>query len=367
MKNVVIIYGAKSCEHDISIITACLARGYFANHCVYGVYLDKDDVAYLIPNDYTPAAHVKESFKNKVVFLTGERALGIMRRNRICKKINIDVAVNCCHGAHGEDGTAAAICGLLNVPFVGSGITSSAIAMDKILTKRVLQSLDMPVVNGFEADVQTAEQLEELSKGYKFPLIVKPNTLGSSIGVELCRNLDELTEGVYRALKYDGRVLVEEALTDFTELNCAAMRTCNAAVVSRVDVPVTANDLLTFEDKYIESSAESAENNGNKISRLITEQVQALTRSIYEKLGYGGVIRVDYLYDNVTDKLYVNEINSIPGSLAYGLFSDRYAILQYGDMLIKQAEEDYAKTAMLTTTFNSSVLSGGTGAKRRKK
>ena len=95
--------------------------------------------------------------------------------------------------------------------------------------------------------------------------------------------------------------------------------------------------------------------------------MQALTRSIYEKLGYGGVIRVDYLYDNVTDKLYVNEINSIPGSLAYGLFSDRYAISQYGDMLIKQAEEDYAKTAMLTTTFNSSVLSGGTGAKRRKR
>lgn len=364
-KNIVLLYGGKSCEHDISIITACLARGYFANYSLYGVYLDKNNVAYLVPNDYAPAKHVSGKLTQKVAFLTGEKTLAVIKRNRIVKRIPIDVVVNCCHGAHGEDGTAAAVCGLLNVPIVGSPITASAVAMDKILTKQVLNSLDIPVVQGFEINRDNVKRLAELIDSYQFPLIVKPNTLGSSIGVAVCKSFDELQQNVDAALKYDDRVLCEKALTNFCELNCSAMRTEGKVISGRVDVPATANDILTFADKYI--SNEAPELAKPSAPDEAVKQAKELTEQIYSRLGYCGVIRVDYLYDNEDKKLYVNEINSIPGSLAYGLWSDVYAVTDYGDALIRQAERDFAEQMKLVTTFNSSVLSAGSGAKRGKK
>ena len=365
MKNVIIIYGGKSCEHDISIITACLAKGYFANHNVYCVYLDKTDCAYLVPNDYTPAMHVSGKLKQKAVFLTGERSVGVLKRNRVVKRIPVDIAVNCCHGVHGEDGTVAALCGLLNAPIVGSDITSSAVAMDKILSKQVLSGLNLPVVDGFEVSKSNISRLDELTAERAYPLIVKPNSLGSSIGVAVCKDYDELVFNLNAALKYDNRVLVEIALTDFYELNCAAMRVDGNVVTSRVDVPVTAHDILTFEDKYV--NGETARPLKCDANYETVNRVKALTEEIYSKIGFGGVIRVDYLFDNVGQKLYVNEINSIPGSLAYGLFNDVYAITEYGDALIKQAERDFSDKCGLVTAFSSSVLTQGSGAKRRKK
>lgn len=362
MKNLMIIYGGKSCEHDISIITACLAKGYFANHNLYCVYLNKSNEAYLVKNDFTPAMHVDGKLTQKAVFLAGERAIGILKRNRIVKRIGIDVVVNCCHGASGEDGTIAAVCKLMNVPIVGSNIIPSSIAMDKILTKQVLNSIGLPTVKGFEVNKRNIDRLEQLAEGYTYPLIVKPNTLGSSIGVAVCKTVDELYINVYAALKYDDRVLIEEALTDFCELNCAAMRINGDVATSRVDAPTTANEILTFADKYI---------NGNTANEMpvvkeeIAAQVRALTENIYKTVCFSGVIRVDYLLDNVTNKLYVNEINSIPGSLAYGLFGDVYSMTEYGDLLVLQAERDYADAGRLTTAFASSVLKSG-GGKHRK-
>lgn len=365
MKNLVIIYGGKSCEHDISIITACLARGYFANYNVFGVYLDKNNVAYLVPNDYTPARHVEGRLSTKVTFLFGEKSLGLLKRNRIAKRIAIDAVVNCCHGAHGEDGTVAALCGLLNVPVVGSDVTSSAVAMDKILTKQVLNSLGIPTVAGFEINRGNVERLDELTVGYRYPLIVKPNTLGSSIGVAVCKDADELRLNLQTALTYDSRVLCETALTDFYELNCSAMRVQGKVATSRVDVPTTAHEILTFADKYI--SGQTPEVTKPAVSDGVIAEVKSLTEQIYSRIGYAGVIRVDYLYDNVGGKLYVNEINSIPGSLAYGLWNDVYAITDYGDELVKQAERDFAEHSGLITNFSSSVLSQGSGTKHRKK
>lgn len=364
MKNIIIIYGGKSCEHDISIITACLAKGYFANRNVYCVYLNKDNVAYLVPNDYSPARHVNGKLTQKAAFLFGEQTLALFKRNRISKRIHIDAVVNCCHGASGEDGTVAAICNLLNVPIVGSNITPSAIAMDKILTKQVLNSLNIPTVAGFEVNKDNVDRLAELAEGYRYPLIVKPNTLGSSIGVKVCRSLEELQQNLAVALTFDSRALCETALTDFCELNCAAMRVDNEVIASRVDAPVTSNDILTFEDKYV---SEQTQQPKTEVPENVADEVKSLTKQVYGQIGFAGVVRVDYLYDNTANKLYVNEINSIPGSLAYGLFNDAYDITQYGDMLLNQALSDHAERGKLVTAFASSVLSHVGGAKRGKK
>lgn len=364
MKNVLIIYGGKSCEHDISIITACLAKGYFANHNVYCVYLDKSNRAFLAPNGLSPAQHVECKLPLQASFAFGEKTLCLIKRNRVVKRVTIDAVVNCCHGAHGEDGTIAALCGLLNVPLVGSDITASAVAMDKILSKQVLQALGLPVVDGFEVNAGNVSRLDELTAGVSYPLIVKPDTLGSSIGVAVCRNFDELSSAVRAALRYDSRALVETALTDFYELNCAAMRVEGSVVTSRVDVPVTAHDILTFEDKYVNGTVQ--EQAKPEVDCEIVNHVKTLTEEIYGKICFGGVIRVDYLFDNAKGKLYVNEINSIPGSLAYGLFSDRFSMTEYGDRLLEQAERDYAERADLVTAFSSSVLNVGNGKHRKK-
>lgn len=358
--NVLIVYGGKSCEHDISIITACLAKGYFKGN-VYSAYLDKSNCFFLAGNDWTPRDHLNKKFTHSLVFLFGEGAIGIVKGKRIVKRVSIDVVVNCCHGVNGEDGTVAALCQLTGVPLVGSDIVSSALAMDKTLTKKALTALKLPNVKGCEIhkDDDVATQID----GLDFPLIIKPAMLGSSIGVEICHSYEELTSALQRAFRYDSKVLCEEALTDFIELNCAAMRVNGEVQTSVVDCPLTVNDILTFADKYVQNSA--FDKPPIQVDADIVLQVSSLTKYIYERLGFGGVIRVDYLLDKRSGKLYVNEINTTPGSLAYGLWEATYSRTQYGEVLVEQAIADYRELQQRVFTFESGVLQGGNGIKKK--
>ena len=360
--NVLIIYGGKSCEHDISIITACLARGYFDEE-LYSAYLDKDNKCYLVPNDWTPKKHVEGKLNKTVVFKLGEGAIAIMRGRRVLKTVQIDVAVNCCHGVNGEDGCIAALAQMSGIPLVGSDMASSAIAMDKALTKRMLNSFGIPTVTGVELTKSDLPELDERVSGLQFPLIVKPCKLGSSIGVEVCKEFGDLQNALTRAFKLDGKVLVEEALTDFKELNCAAMRVKDRVVLSVIDQPLTTHDILTFADKYV--SNEAYDRKIPPLDKKVASEVQRLTTLVYEKLGFSGVIRVDYLVDNATGKLYVNEINTTPGSLAYGLWEAKYSRTAYGEALVEQAIADYRELQSFVYEFDSGVLSGGSGIKKK--
>ena len=356
--NVALIYGGKSCEHEISVITACLAKGYFAGE-VYSVYLDKSNRAYLVGNDWTPRDHLSKKLKTPAVFLTGESALGVVRGRRLVK-LPIDVAVNCCHGLNGEDGCIAALCQMCGVPLVGSDVASSAIAMDKILTKQALAAKGFPVVSG--AEVRRGDNAETAVRGLTYPLIVKPALLGSSIGVTVAHTPQELDAALRISFRYCGRALVEEALTDFTELNCAALRANGKVIASNVDIPVTVNELLTFRDKYIENNAVGKP---SALAESVKADVSRITAEIYDKLSFGGVIRVDFLLDNDTGKLYVNEINTTPGSLAFGLWEGVFSRTQYGEALVDQAVADYREMQSYVYTFESGVLNGVGGIKKK--
>lgn len=358
--NIVTICGGKSCEHDISVITACLARGHFGDK-LYGIYLDKNNVPYLVGNDIAPRDFGKR--KRRVVFCFGEQSFRVRRGIFLGKPVHIDIVVNCCHGLCGEDGSVAALCALLGVPLVGSDIFSSAIAMDKVLTKYVLRTLRMPVL---PYTVVTKGQTDFID--VSLPTVVKPARLGSSIGVKLCRTREELVAALDTAFCYDDKVLCEDAIDDFAELNCSAFRTCGAVRTSRVDNPTTAHDILTFEDKYLVGGKGMATSDNPPPPDSVTRRVRQLTERIYTELGFSGVVRVDYLFDKRRNKLYVNEINSVPGSLAYGLWKDDYGMMEFGAVLAKQAIDDFAAHAELTTAFDSSVLTcdtGNGGAKTR--
>ena len=359
--NIMIVYGGRSCEHDISIITACLAKGYFKGN-IYSVYFDKSNRAYLTGNDWTPRDHTTKKLTKKVSFVFGEGCISV-RSGLTVKQIHIDVAVNCCHGLSGEDGCIAALCQMANIPLVGSDITSSAIAMDKVLTKRVLKDIEMPVVKGVEVTKQTVSKFLGDCGGLKFPIIVKPAMLGSSIGVELAHDAGELEQALKHALSYDSKLLCEEALTDFIELNCAAIKTNGEIQTSIVDCPITIHDVLTFADKYIAN--EAYEREPLTVNDDLKCEVKRMTTAIYSKLNFGGVIRVDYLYDKTTGKLYVNEINTTPGSLAYGLWEFKYSRTQYGEALVDQAIADYRELQQRVYTFESGVLYGGGGIKKK--
>ena len=360
--NILIIYGGKSCEHDISIITACLARGYFEGN-IYSAYLDKSNRCFLVPNDFTPKRHVETKFNKTVVFKLGEGAISVMRGRRVLKTVHIDVAVNCCHGVNGEDGCIAALTQMAGIPLVGSDVGSSAVAMDKALTKRVLDSFHVPTVKGVEVEKSDLPELEKRVSELAFPLIVKPCKLGSSIGVEVCKSYEELQTVLKRAFKLDKKVLLEEALTDFIELNCAAMRVHGYVHTSVIDQPLTTHDILTFADKYVQN--EAYERSPAPLDEKVASEVHRLTTEVYNKLGFSGVIRVDYLLDNTTGKLYVNEINTTPGSLAYGLWELKYSRTAYGEALVEQAIADYRDLQSFTYDFDSGVLSGGNGIKKK--
>ena len=360
--NVLIIYGGKSCEHDISIITACLARGYFEGN-LYSAYLDKNNRCFLVPNDWTPKRHLTEKLNKKVTFNLGDGSISVVKGRRIVKTVPIDVAVNCCHGMNGEDGCIAALTQLSGIPLVGSDVASSAIAMDKALTKRMLNSFGIPTVKGVELTKADLPELSSRLANMQFPLIAKPCKLGSSIGVEVCKTLEHLDAALTRAFKLDGKVLVEEALTNFTELNCAAIRVNGEVVLSVIDQPMTTHEILTFADKYVEN--EAYERKAPALNKKVASKVNKLTTEVYEKLNFGGVIRVDYLLDNDSGKLYVNEINTTPGSLAYGLWESKYPRAEYGSALVEQAQKDFAEREGLTYTFDSGVLNGGNGMKKK--
>lgn len=358
--NILIIYGGQSCEHDISIITACLAKGYFDGN-IFSAYFDKQNRCFALPNDFTPSKHLNAPLREQILFCFGEKRIAICKGKRIKRYVNIDVAVNCCHGVCGEDGTVAAICQMLGVPLVGSNMLSSGIALDKIATKQMLRSIGMPTIMGKHITREQYNSGNFSTGNLGYPVIVKPNKLGSSIGVTVCRDKTQLKNALDIAFCYDNDVLYERALTNFYEVNCSAMRVDNVVQSSDVDRPITSHDLLTFDDKYI--------SNGKwcKPSQVIEQEVQdsvkSMTEQIYDKLGFQGVIRVDFLVDNTTNKIYVNEINAIPGSLAYGLWSSIYSQKQFGSLLVAQAFTDYKKEKQLVHSYQSSVLCGAINKK----
>lgn len=349
--NILIAYGGKSVEHDISVITGCLARGYFRGD-VYSVYFDRDNVPHLADNALTPRLHMGK-FNNTVRFLLGEGAIAVCKGRRE-KRVHIDVAVNCCHGLNGEDGSFSALCQLCGIPLVGSGIAPSAVAMDKILTKQMLNALGFATVEGVEVTAKSQHGVEKLG----FPVIVKPALLGSSIGIKVCHDDRQLQLALTDAFRYCDRALVERALTDFTELNCAVMRVNGNVVTSAVDKPLTVHEVLTFEDKYIDGKPSVTQQEDN-----VTVEVKRVTADIYEKFHFGGVVRVDFLLDR-SGKLFVNEINTTPGSLAYGLWELTFSRTQYGEALTEQAVADYRQMQSHVYTFDSGVLTGK-GAKKK--
>lgn len=378
MKNVLVLYGGVSTEHEVSIISglqvmnALKEMGYevIPGYISKGGQWIMGDESFLKPETYKNLETVVS--KGKKTVLTPDRSVQMVSKNFFGYKkeeTKIDVIFPVFHGKNGEDGAVAGLLNLLNVPYVGCQLTAGAVGIDKYLCKKIAKELGMEVVedkmvSSFEWQENKKNILKEL-KDLGLPVFVKPNALGSSIGISKAITEVELENAIEVAFCYDQRVLVEKAVEKPIEINISVMGN-GPYEVSITEQPVAAGEVLSFNDKYLGSNKKSQ--GMASAQRLIPAQVEAKVIKLVEEnaikffatIGGKGLARIDFMMDG-EGKLFFNEINTMPGSIAYYLWDKKgVKITDLVDKLVKLAIDDWQNKQKLVTTFNSNILAGYT-------
>ncbi|MEG0834552.1 MAG: D-alanine--D-alanine ligase family protein [Christensenellaceae bacterium] len=337
-KNMAVFFGGRSVEHDVSIITGSqiIENADKEKYNVFPVYIARSgewfcgeqlkDVGYYKKFDANDKGLTK-------VYIEPHPTKELKYATKFGTKVysEIDVAVLAMHGLHGEDGTLQGLFELADIPYTSAGVTGSAVGMDKIVMKCAFCGAGLPVVDGvhfergaFLKDADAVVSKTEQKIGY--PVFVKPANLGSSIGISKAANAQELKKALEVAFYYDRRVLVEKAITNLIEINSAVMGYGQDITVSLLEQPVTWKEFLTFEEKYLRS--EGASKGMKSLSRQVpapiekaqTDAIIEMSKTIFTTLDLKGVVRIDYIIDKDTNQIYVNEVNTIPGSWAYYLY-----------------------------------------------
>ncbi|MCL2771145.1 MAG: ATP-grasp domain-containing protein [Firmicutes bacterium] len=366
MKTVAVFFGGKSPEHDISIITGLLTFRNL-NRFLYKkevIYISKENKFYAGKDLENIDAYVgvapESDPKNKNIFevflLPGSNTLYRLKRKRIKPYIQIDAAVLATHGEMGENGTLVGALELSCIPTSAGSLFAKALSMDKVKSKIFFQHLGLSVA---KHEIVTEEtNLEDIE--IEFPAVVKPCSLGSSIGVRVVKDFDELTLAVQSVLLMDNVCLVEEFI-DGRELNCACFKNAQGElVVSECEEPIKEKTLLSFKDKYLDEGGEGMASADRIfpaiIPKKIEEQIKDATKRIYELFGFRGIVRVDYFYKEKDDEILPNEVNAIPGSLAHHLFKNTHTFGQLLSECIDATCAEHKQNKELIKVFNSTVL-----------
>ena len=347
MKNIVLLFGGDSCEHDVSVITALSVYNSIKEICrILPIYV-KNGTFYLCKKSLKINKIRNFSQKNfsEVAFASG----GMSMLSRKKKKIPIFCAVNCCHGGCGENGALAGLLENARIPQTSPGVYQSALFMDKVFTKYFLEKKKISVVPYRVVSKDDYDVAKELG----FPLIVKPARQGSSIGIGVVENEDKLPDAIDLAASFDDKIIVEKALVGFTELNCAAYRKGKVVIVSEIEKIVSDKKYYDFDSKYVKNDV-SREIPAN-IDEKITDRIKNITKSLYVSSELKGVVRVDFLL-SATGKLYVNEVNTVPGSLAFYLFKGMGGFRRIVFDTIAEARRQFEEREKLITDFSGNVL-----------
>lgn len=360
-KNVLVLYGAESVEHDISVITALQAMQHFdrGKYNMIPVYIGRDGKWYIAENLLDKKIYTnfdERAKKIKTASLeVGTANLIIKKRNKFKESVKIDFALLCTHGRIGEDGSLQGMLECAHIPYSSSNVRSCALAMDKIFMKDVMVSREIPnvkylAVNYEEYKREEKKYLLQVASKLKFPVIIKPSNLGSSIGIKICKDKESFGKAMEYCAQFDKRILVERFVEDFEEYNCAAMQMNGAVKISNIQKVENKEEIFTFEDKYLKES----KNAKTKIEASLSKKIKDLTAKVYQIFDCKGVVRVDFIFDKKDRTLYVNELNSIPGSLAFYLFKD----LSFKDVLNCLIEEGLSgkEKENFVTAYDSKAL-----------
>jgi D-alanine-D-alanine ligase len=354
-KNILVIFGGRSVEHDISIITAQQVMNAIdlKNFNILPVYISIDGFWYS-HEDFREKNAFKE--KNKIatlpkVWITPSRNDSFLYSEKkfiggSYKKHSVpfDVAFPLVHGSNGEDGTLQGLLELKDVPYVGSDTIASAICMNKFISKHLLQKngIDVLPCIHFNRKIwfkNETEVIDAIENQFGYPVIIKPNSLGSSIGVSAVKSREELFVAIENAIKLDLSVIAEPMIVDIMEINCAVLDG-EKKIISMTEQPISSGKLLDFETKYMHGNKgkklsndkmEKASSRGMEdtprimpapVDQEIIKLVEEISFKTFELLNLSGVSRIDFIFDLKEQKLFVNEVNTIPGSLSFYLFQD---------------------------------------------
>ena len=398
--NIAVFFGSRSCEHDVSIVSAlqCIEATKAAGFNVTPVYISRDGLWYTgepLENietfrEFNPMTKGITRVTLDVTADAGDLWAWPPQRAGLFAKVpaplcHIDCVIPVFHGWHGEDGTIQGLLEMANIPYASSGVLGSAIGMDKIAMKQILRGAGFPVLDfvWFTREQLKKERqavIERVEKEIKYPAFIKPAALGSSIGVSRAKNREELERALDVAASYDRRILVEVGVVHPVEINCAAVGYGEDVRASVCEMPVpSSNDtFLDFWQKYLRNASTKGEDSrGMKsLSRVVpapigdelTGRIQTMTCDIFKLLDCCGTVRVDFILDQ-NDMLFVNEPNTIPGSLAFYLW--KASGLDFPKLIEKMVEDAlraHADKNSSVFAYDSSILkkvaAGTKGSKR---
>lgn len=382
-----IFFGGNSTEHEISIITALQAMENLDKdkYQVVPIYLSKDSKFYVGEkisdiDKYKDIPDLIKSSTQVALVNSGNKVDLVQYPTKLFGNnviYSIDVAFPIVHGTNVEDGTMQGLFESLSIPYVGSNVVSSAVGMDKYMTKCILKEYGISVLDGmlcykYDFYKDSGKVINDIEDRFDYPVIVKPNNLGSSIGIELAKDSNQLLQAIENAFSYSPKILIEKAITNLKEINCAVLGDEESAISSECEQPLNAGEILSFEDKYMSSSG-GKNSGGTKgggsmefITRKLPADIDASQRSIiksmavdaFKAIGCCGVARIDFMIDIDENKIYLNELNTIPGSLSFYLWKP--VGIEYPDLLDKMIELGLKRSRQrkdIVYTFDTNVLS----------
>ncbi|MBQ4269019.1 MAG: hypothetical protein IJB97_05150 [Clostridia bacterium] len=381
MRNVAVLFGGKSCENEISVLTGLFVINVLdkRKYDVLPVYLHTDGLAYTSGKLTDLETFKRKEFSSlkRVVFDDGNAYLFSSPKRKLKRLGKVDVALNCCHGGLGEGGGVAALMEMHKIPLASPKLTASGVFLDKILTKFIAKGLGIPTVDYVaigeeEFEKRGAFLMKTVAAKLQYPVIGKPATLGSSIGIAVAENETELKDRLKTAFALDDRAIVEKFLKGKKDVNCAAYRLNGEICVSEPEEAASGDGVYGFEEKYLKrndggraltngvlggaSGGNSASNSAGKLCAKkplvgeIREKIRAFTRTVYRRMNLQGVVRIDFLV--VGEKAYLSEVNTVPGSLAYYLFCERLmdARAFFSDLLEEAIKTELGGEKKLVTT-----------------
>lgn len=381
-KNIVVIFGSRSTEHDISIISALQVINALdkEKYDVLPIYITSGGKwlcgkKLLQINTYK---NFCEKGYDEVGILPSSNHIYYKKFGKFKIGKVIDFAFIVCHGKNGEDGTIQGLLELSQIPYSSSGILGSSIGLNKIAMKRIFEAYKLPICKFVTLSRTEFDNngINKVIENISPPVIVKPCNLGSSIGISVCNTKKELFDAVKLAFLFDRDVLVEQLVEDLTEVNISVLGDREDAVCSITEEPNN-KGLLSFDKKYLTGIKNCQNKNGEKngmnscsrtipanITKKQKKQIELLSLAIFDKLECKGIVRIDFLIDNITKKVYVNEINTIPGSFAFYLWEQ--SGLPFDKLLDRVVEiglKHFKQQNELTISFASSVLNQNNGIK----
>ncbi|MDD6811047.1 MAG: D-alanine--D-alanine ligase [Lachnospiraceae bacterium] len=387
-----VFFGGKSVEHEVSVISGIQALKSFhqEKYEPIPIYITKENEMYTgeAVGDIANYKNIPELLKKstRIFFICEQGKVNLVQYPE--KKFGnsvvdyIDVAFPVVHGANVEDGSLQGFLRHYNIPLVGCDVMASAVTMDKYVMKTVLKDNDIPVldcvtlhVKEYQADEEAA--YHKIEKKISYPVIVKPVNLGSSVGIKVAKDREGLKEALEYAYEFGQKVLVERAIMNLREINCAVLGDYESAQASECEEPISSDEILSYEDKYVAGDKNGSQ--GMRTARRelpanltpeLREQIRSIAVKTFQVLDCNGVSRIDFMIDKDTNQVYVNEINPIPGSLAFYLWEAMgkpYAELL--DDMVKLALKREREEKNLMTSFQSNILQNAnlSGAKGVKK